>query len=112
MPCRLSDSLRAWDTEAFAKTLKREIQGLSPGLLPLHSCTRQGGMVDESNISASILTLSSTEDTIQVKLAVFFQEQVGGCSCHDDPVKENAYGEIMVNIDKRTADASFSVLAD
>ena len=40
------------------------------------------------------------------------QEHVGGCSCHDDPVQENAYGEIMVNIDKRTADASFSVLAD
>ena len=49
------------------------------------------------------------ERYIQAKVGVFFNEIIGGCSCGDDPLSENAYCELQVSIDKVTAEAEFSV---
>jgi hypothetical protein len=105
-------SLQAWNTPAFARTLKQEIENLPCGALPLYHCTRQGGMVDDTDISASILNSRATQQAIEVKLGIFFSERVGGCSCHDEPVLENAYGEMLLSIDRQTADAEITVLDD
>jgi len=109
---KLVKSLQAWNSRTFAETLQAEVQQLSAAELPLHLCSGQGGMVDHDSISASILASSATEQALEIRLAVFFTERIGGCSCHDDPAVQNAYGELLVCIDRLTADTSISLWQD
>ncbi|MDH5472618.1 MAG: glucosamine--fructose-6-phosphate aminotransferase [Gammaproteobacteria bacterium] len=109
---KLTASLNAWNTESFNHTLKNEIENLAPGILPLEQTTTQGGMVDDKNISATITSSSETGELIQVKTGIFFNEIIGGCSCGDDPASENAYCEIMISIDKKTATATFKIITE
>ena len=104
--------LRKWNTDLFNASLKNEIQNLKSGVLPLHLATTQGGMVDDSNISATIINSTENDDCIQAKVGIFFNEVIGGCNCHDDPVSENTYCEIQVSINKQTADTIFTVISE
>ena len=98
-----------YDSELFTRSLKNYIEDLPSNTLPLNQRTTQGGIVDDSNISASILSVSNTDDFIQAKTGVFFTEIVGGCSCGDDPVSLNVYCEIIVFFNKHTGELQFSV---
>jgi len=104
---RLSESLRDWPSDTFVKTLKRELTGLKPGILPLAGGLSRGGLVDAGDISVTVLNVTDNPQTIEAKVGVFFTEIVGGCSCGDDPSTENAYCELRVGIDKATAEAEF-----
>ncbi|MFW2372561.1 MAG: glucosamine--fructose-6-phosphate aminotransferase [Gammaproteobacteria bacterium] len=100
------------ESRSFTRNFKHYLEQLEPDSLPLHRCTSQGGMVDDTNISVSILSVEETESTIEVKIAVFFTEIIGGCSCGDDPLSENAYGELLAIIDTASRKLTFSVLND
>ena len=108
---KLAASLGNLGDDAFARTLKTELEGLTMGSLPLEKGTTQGGQVDDSDISVTVIDAFDRETSIQAKVGVFFREIVGGCSCGDEPVAENAYCEILVSIDKETAVAEFSVIS-
>jgi len=108
----LKKSLQNYNSDEFSKTLKAELTVLKKGVLPLYAGTTQGGMVDDSNISVTIINFSDNDNAIQAKVGVFFNEVIGGCSCGDDPLSENAYCEFMVRIDKETAQASFNSIDD
>ena len=103
------NSLSNWGLDSFSQTLKSEIENLESTALPLDKGTTQGGLVDDSNISVTIMNFTEEEGFIQAKVGVFFNEIIGGCSCGDDPLSENAYCELQVSIDKVTAEAEFSV---
>jgi hypothetical protein len=103
--------VRAWSGTDFSQVLKDEIESLGPGVLPLQQCTTQGGNIDDSDISVSVLSCGESGDTITAKLGIFFTEVVGGCNCHDDPVRENGYCEIGISIDMQTAIARLSPLS-
>jgi len=105
-------SLEHYNTDIFAKTLKSEIENLPTGSLPLHKGTTQGGMVDDSDISATIIKFSANETAVQAKVGVFFNEVIGGCSCGDDPLSENAYCEILLLIDQETGEVSFAIIKE
>jgi len=109
--CKLPTSLRNWGSESFDQTLKSEIEGLKSGALPLDEGTTRGGYVDDSNLSVTVMHVTQAGGIIRAKVGVFFTEVVGGCSCGDDPIGENAYCEMLVSIDMNTADAAFTVLA-
>lgn len=96
--------------DAIEKVLKREIESLPSGTLPLHSCTSRGGYVDDSAISATVLKVEQGADRMQCKIGIFFTEIITGCGCGDDPFPENAYCELMVSIDKITAEAEFETI--
>ncbi|WP_241086984.1 glucosamine--fructose-6-phosphate aminotransferase [Candidatus Vondammii sp. HM_W22] len=102
-------SLTNWGSDSFSRVLKSEIENLETSVLPLHKGTTQGGLVDDSNISATIINFAEEEGYIRAKVGIFFNEIIGGCSCGDDPLSENAYCEIQVSIDKVTAEANFLV---
>jgi len=99
----LKKSLQAWGHTDFNKVLKQELESLETGSLPLHKATCQGGLVDDSNISALINSASETDTHIEVNIGVFFNEIVAGCNCGDDPSTDNTYCELCVQIDKDTA---------
>jgi len=106
---RLANSLRAWNTDAFAGTLRAEIIGLGAGVLPLQEAT-SGGCVAVGDIEVTVLGCATSETEITANVGVFFAETIGGCSCGDEPATSNAYCELQVRIDRSTGLARFAVV--
>lgn len=109
---RFPKSLHAWKSAAFAQTLKHEIQGLESGVLPLDKSVAQGGYVDDSNLSATVLGVTDDECAIHAHIGVFFTEVVASCGCGVEPMPTHAYCEMQVRIDRTTADAEFTLLPE
>jgi len=108
----LSNSLRDWRSDTFPQTLKGELENLQTGALPLEKGLSQGGIVDASDISVTVISFVDDEDAVQAKIGVFFTEIVAGCSCGDGPMSLNAYCQMLVSIDKTTSKATFTVIPD
>jgi len=109
---RLLNSLNAWQTEAFYQTMKKELEPLAQGTLPLEKAVMQGGYVDDSHITATVLHAEEDTQAIKARVGIFFTEIVINCGCGDDPMETNAYGEMLIRIDKTTGQAEFEVLQD
>lgn len=106
---KLTKSLQSWGSESFKKVLKQELEALADNILPLDQAILQGGKADGSNISALINSATETNTHIQVNVGVFFNEIIAGCNCGDDPMAENTYCDLLVTIDKETAQSSFLI---
>jgi hypothetical protein len=106
----LHDALRDWGTDAFARSLKREMEGLGTGVLPLDRATAHGGHVDDADLVATVIDAADAVTFIRARVGVFFAEIIAGCSCGDDPFAQPAYCEIEVRIDKSTAVAVFTLI--
>lgn len=104
---RLTKALASWGSPAFKPILKQELENLDRGVLPLHQAIQLGGQVDDSDISVLVNAASDNDCSIEVQVGIFFYEIMGGCSCGDEPTRENSYCELLVAIDKTTAAASF-----
>lgn len=111
-PPMFQKSLRAWQTDAFDRALKGEIEDMSSETLPLNAGTSQGGFVDDSRITATVLTVTDDENSIVADVGVFFTEIVAGCSCGDEPDSINAYCRMRIRIDKATAEAEIAPVSD
>lgn len=98
-------------TGSFETSLKRELEGLPAGSLPLDRATTRGGYVDDSDISVTVLHVQRDAHRVLCKIGIFFTEIVAGCGCGDDPVPENAYCELRLSIDNRTAEADIEVIS-
>lgn len=107
---RLQKTLEAMHSDQISRVLKREIEMLGQGILPLHLGTQHGGMVDDGNITVTVNKVSSSEKELTASVGIFFNEIVGGCSCGDDPVTQNAYCELLVEVEVTTGKARFSLL--
>jgi hypothetical protein len=105
-------SLRAWQTDAFDRTLKGEVEDMNGQTLPLSAGTSQGGFVDDHRITATVLTVTDDECSIVADVGVFFTEIVAGCSCGDEPDSINAYCRMQIRIDKTTAEAEIDPVSD
>jgi hypothetical protein len=106
----LLDALQRSLPGSLEKALKQELENLPAGTLPLEKGTSRGGFVDDSDISVTVIKVEQNENGIQAKVGVFFTEIIVGCGCGDDPMPENAYCEMLISIDRRTATARFEVV--
>jgi len=102
--------LEAEDASGLARRLADALCELPTGVLPLQHGCDQGGLIDDHDISASVLTVEQTTEKVTARVGVFFTEIVGGCNCHDDPVEANAYCVIEARIDCATGMAEFTPL--
>ncbi len=109
---RLNLSLNDCGSGLFARQLKRELEHLQPGTLPLEQATTQGGQVDDGNISATVVEVREDGGVVHARVGIFFNEIVGGCSCGDEPLSVNAYCQIQVSIDRASAEAEFAVIPE
>ena len=107
---KLPNSARAWPSDSFAQTLKGELENLERGALPLDKAALQGGHVDDSRITATILRVADGGNEVRADVGIFFDEIIAGCSCGDDAQSQSAYCEIQVRIDKATAEAAFALI--
>jgi len=110
IPISLKHCLDTTDAVDLKRRLGATLGGLPTGTLPLRHGCEQGGLVDDHDISASVLGVEQTPDHVTARVGVFFTEIVGGCNCHDDPLQASAYCVIEVRIDRTTGATEFSPL--
>jgi len=85
---------------------------MDTGALPLYEGTAQGGLADDSNITATVLTSTDDERAIFADVGVFFTEVVAACSCGDEPEAVNTYCRLRIRIDKASAEADIQVVQE
>ncbi|HSH29238.1 MAG TPA: hypothetical protein VK971_04955 [Thiohalobacter sp.] len=100
---RLTASLAAWGGEDFTEVLKDELTALGPDVLPLVTA---GGYADTGGMSLTLIRQTEADDTLCLRVGVFFHQVLAGCSCGDDPVHEPAYCELELVIDKTDGDTA------
>ncbi len=76
---------------ALADCLGTALKQLPTGSLPLRAGCSQGGLVDDSDITVTVLSVTHATDQVTARVGVFFSEIVGGCNCNEDPVAATAY---------------------
>ena len=101
---RLPLSLETWGSDAFAATLKAEVAALDPLDLGLHRLATTGHPLD-SGMSVTLIESRDAGSALEIRLGVFFEEILPGCSCGFEPEPQPAYGELMLRIDRTTAEA-------
>jgi len=109
---KLPDTLQKSQSGSFDKALKRELESLPTGSLPLEKCQSCCGIIDDSNISVTVISTRQDGSRIQAKIGVFFTEIVAGCVCGDEPAPENAYCEMLISIDQTSGDAKFELISE
>ena len=103
----LTRSVAAWPGEPFAQVLKQELLALAPDRLPLQQAAVLSGYIDEHELDLTVLKCTEQQNTIVVRLGVFFNEFLAGCNCDSDPQPIQSYCELELHIDKLTGHFRF-----
>ena len=111
MKSEFSQALASWPSQTFNDTIKSALLSLPGKNLPLDQFTNLTGFIDDKSIGYSILSSMETESHLQVKIGVFFKELLAGCNCSEDPQPIDSYAELLLLINKQTADYEFRGLA-
>jgi len=112
---RLPTALNAWNSPQFMAVLKREIEQLDGGLLPLQQGLTASSHALDDRFDAMIIGATEESGFIRARVGVFFSGLITGCSCADDPTPvepQSEYCELLFAIDKATAEATVTILAD
>lgn len=110
---RLHDTLQAWDTPAFRDILKREIEQLDPGLLPLQEGLSRSSHVTATPFRAVPLAADHDGSRLRVKTGIFYTGIIAGCSCADDPTpidEQTEYCVLQFDVDATTGDATVRLI--
>lgn len=105
-------TLHDWPHNAGVAAIKADLEAMHPDRLPLHLATTQGGVVEPRGLTASVLRVSRDGDRLHARAGVFFTEVVGGCNCHDDPIRANGYCVLGIDLDAVSGTVHFELLAD
>ncbi len=112
---RLPAALEAWKSPEFMTVLKREIEYLDGGRLPLQQGLKVSSHALDDRFEAMIIGADDDTGFIRAKVGVFFSGLVTGCSCADDPTPvepQSEYCELLFTIDKATAETTVTLLGD
>ena len=112
---QLTNALKAWHSQEFKQILKDELQQIDASNLPLQQALSIGNYALENKFTPIIMSTSEDTDYIHAKVGIFFSSIISGCSCADDPtpVDENTeYCEILLDIDKSTADTTITLISN
>jgi hypothetical protein len=110
---RFDKALHAWNTPEFAAVLKEEIEHLDADLLPLQQGLARSSHVAPRRPGAMIIGVTADGDFIHARAGIFYAGIIAGCSCADDPTpvdEIDEYCEIAIGIDRRTAEATITLL--
>ena len=112
---RLPESLHAWNTPAFRDVLKREIEQLDAGALPLQQGLSSSSYVTDRPFQAMIISVGEEAGLIRAKAGIFYTGVIAGCSCADDPTpidEQTEYCVVQFDIDATTAETTVTLLAE
>ena len=63
-------------------------------------------------MSVTVIEARERAGSIEVRLGVFFEETLPGCSCGDEAQPRPAYGELALRIERATSHAQFAPIED
>jgi hypothetical protein len=112
---RLTKSLSAWGSPAFAATLTRELEQLSQEQLPLQPGLGQSSHVSSEPFKAMFIGAQEDADSIIVKAGIFYSGIIAGCNCADDPTPVEPlpeYCTLRLTIDKLRGETVITLLPD
>ena len=112
---RLTKTLNAWGTPDFKDILKKEIEQMDAGQLPLQQGLSTGSYAIGDKLNAMIIGVSEGAGFIRVKAGIFYSGIIAGCSCADDPTpvnEESEYCVVQLDINKLTAETTIALLAE
>lgn len=112
---RLTKSLNTWGTPDFEGVLKEQIEQLGAEQLPLQQGLSTSSYALDNQVKARIISTSESASSIHAKVGIFYTGIIAGCSCADDPTpinENNEYCEVLLEINKTTAETSVTLLAD
>ncbi|MDO8706642.1 MAG: hypothetical protein Q7J84_17030 [Sulfuricaulis sp.] len=112
---RLAKTLDAWGTPGFKDILKREIEQMDAGQLPLQQGLSTGSYAIDGNLNAMIIGVSEAAGFIRVTAGIFYSGIIAGCSCADDPTpvnEESEYCVVQLEINKLTAETTVALLTE
>lgn len=105
-PLKLENALRAWGTPDFGRVLKQELERLDAGQLPLQQGLTHGSHVADTPFMVVNLGALELDGVVRVRVGIFYQSILGGCSCADDPTPAGElaeYCEVQMDVDRKTA---------
>lgn len=112
-------TLKSWQKSGFNADLthcfKQEIALIDHQHLPLQQGLSLSSYVSNEKISAIILNTDETPKRLVIKSGVFYTGIIAGCSCSDDPTPldtQNEYCDLMIYIDKLTAETTVKLITD
>lgn len=111
---QLNKALNAWATPEFETVLKQELAQQAKQL-PLEQALSASSSVAETPITVVIHRVTGLENVIRVKAGVFYEGEIGGCSCAGDPTPASEYTEyceVQLDIDKATAAAAVTLVSE
>jgi hypothetical protein len=71
--------------------------------------------VTDRPFQAMVVGVREAPGVIRVKAGIFYTGVIAGCSCADDPTpidEQNEYCVVQLDIDRATADATVTLLAE
>jgi hypothetical protein len=86
---------------------------LEAGQLPLQQGLSGTSHVADTEHKAMIVAVEDEAGFIRVKAGIFYGGILVGCSCADDPTpveEQNEYCEVLLEIDKKTAETAITLL--
>jgi hypothetical protein len=107
---KLTLTIQEHNPDTLGHILKKELESGTGAALPLHKGANEGGYCDASNLEVTILSLEQNAQVIRAMIGVFFTEVVANCSCGDEPLEKPAYCEMLLNIDRTTAETDVHVV--
>lgn len=111
----LPRSLEAWNSPDFEAALKRELEQLGAGKFPLQQGLSMSSYAIDDTYDVMVIGFTDGPGSIHAKVGIFYFGMTAGCNCADDPTPvepQSEYCEVMFAIDKRTGEASVTLLAD
>lgn len=108
-------SLSAWNTDSFETVFKDEIKQLDSALLPLQQGLTHSNTANGDSLSLRIIHVDALPDRLLIQAGLFYTGIIAGCSCSDDPTPNdeiNEYCEVRFDIDRKTGEASVTLLTE
>lgn len=105
----LADALDAWGTERFRAVLKSELEKLRSDVLPIAHAVEEGNRLDDSDLGIIVNEVTDDEQRIHARVGVFCAQYIDCVTCGGGRgVRDEAYCELLVSIDKSSGAAEFS----
>ncbi|MCG6940406.1 MAG: hypothetical protein LJE69_04050 [Thiohalocapsa sp.] len=98
----------ALSTPTFTAALLDELRPLLASHPLLAAATEQGGRIEPASVRLTLLGGDAAQRDL--RLGVFCDEIVGGCSCGDPPYTTPLYLELTLRLDPRAATAKVRLL--
>ncbi len=107
---RLPAAAAALGTARFAETLLAELTPLLAAHPLLAAAAEQGGRIEPATVRLSLLAGDATRGGL--RLGLFCEEIVGGCSCGDPPYSAPIYRQLTLWLDSGSETGRFRFAAD